>query len=111
VVRQELLEGEPLDLLFKEFDPVPLGSASIAQVPPPPPLKPHTLPLRYPTLPYPRREAQEQVLCCVLVPSPSQTRHPPLKPYPNPSGILCLDVCSCALPLPNATPYPTPILS
>lgn len=32
VVRQELLEGEPLELLFSEFDPEPLGSASIAQV-------------------------------------------------------------------------------
>ena len=32
VIRQELLEGEPLELLFKEFDEEPLGSASIAQV-------------------------------------------------------------------------------
>ncbi|TFJ88515.1 hypothetical protein NSK_000089 [Nannochloropsis salina CCMP1776] len=32
VVRQDLLEGEPLENLFKEFDEVPLGSASIAQV-------------------------------------------------------------------------------
>jgi len=32
VVRQDLLEGEPLENLFKEFDEIPLGSASIAQV-------------------------------------------------------------------------------
>ncbi len=32
VVRQDLLEGEPLESLFREFDDVPLGSASIAQV-------------------------------------------------------------------------------
>jgi hypothetical protein len=32
VVRQDLLEGEPLEVMFKEFDDKPLGSASIAQV-------------------------------------------------------------------------------
>ena len=32
IVRQELLEGGELSELFAEFDPVPLGSASIAQV-------------------------------------------------------------------------------
>lgn len=32
VVRQDLLEGEPLSVMFKEFDDTPLGSASIAQV-------------------------------------------------------------------------------
>lgn len=32
VVKEELLLGEPIDSIFKEFDPVPLGSASIAQV-------------------------------------------------------------------------------
>ncbi len=32
VVRQDLLEGEPLKVMFKEFDDTPLGSASIAQV-------------------------------------------------------------------------------
>lgn len=32
IVRQELLEGEPLEQLFKEFDAEPLGAASIAQV-------------------------------------------------------------------------------
>jgi predicted unusual protein kinase regulating ubiquinone biosynthesis (AarF/ABC1/UbiB family) len=32
VISQELLEGESLDLLFREFDDKPLGSASIAQV-------------------------------------------------------------------------------
>lgn len=31
VVQEELLLGEPLDSIFAEFDPVPLGSASIAQ--------------------------------------------------------------------------------
>ena len=32
MVKEELLLGEPIDTIFKEFDPVPLGSASIAQV-------------------------------------------------------------------------------
>merc|ERR1719199_627562 len=32
VVKEELLLGEPIDSIFKEFDPEPLGSASIAQV-------------------------------------------------------------------------------
>lgn len=32
VIREDLLEGEPLNRLFKEFDDKPLGSASIAQV-------------------------------------------------------------------------------
>lgn len=32
VVRQDLLEGEPLEVMFREFDDAPLGSASIAQV-------------------------------------------------------------------------------
>mmetsp|Transcript_7988 Transcript_7988/g.17889 ORF Transcript_7988/g.17889 Transcript_7988/m.17889 type:complete len:639 (+) Transcript_7988:163-2079(+) len=32
VVRRELLQGAPLDELFLEFDDIPLGSASIAQV-------------------------------------------------------------------------------
>ncbi|CAM9256134.1 unnamed protein product [Phaeothamnion confervicola] len=32
LVSQELLEGEPLNTLFSEFDEEPLGSASIAQV-------------------------------------------------------------------------------
>ena len=31
VVKEELLLGEPIESIFKEFDPVPLGSASIAQ--------------------------------------------------------------------------------
>ena len=34
VVKEELLLGEPIDSIFKEFDPVPLGSASIAQAAP-----------------------------------------------------------------------------
>lgn len=34
VIRQDLLEGEPMDVMFKEFDDTPLGSASIAQVGP-----------------------------------------------------------------------------
>jgi len=32
IVRQELLEGEDLDTLFRSFEDAPLGSASIAQV-------------------------------------------------------------------------------
>ncbi|CAM9462396.1 unnamed protein product [Heterosigma akashiwo] len=32
IVRQELLEGEPLSTLFRSFEDAPLGSASIAQV-------------------------------------------------------------------------------
>lgn len=32
VIRHDLLENEPLETMFKEFDDVPLGSASIAQV-------------------------------------------------------------------------------
>ncbi|KAA8496095.1 Uncharacterized protein FVE85_2250 [Porphyridium purpureum] len=32
IVRQELLEGEPLETLFSHFEEKPLGSASIAQV-------------------------------------------------------------------------------
>lgn len=32
VIRQDLLEGEPMEVMFKEFDDKPLGSASIAQV-------------------------------------------------------------------------------
>ena len=32
VVKEELLQGEPIESIFKEFDPEPLGSASIAQV-------------------------------------------------------------------------------
>lgn len=32
LISKELLEGEPIETLFKEFDDEPLGSASIAQV-------------------------------------------------------------------------------
>jgi len=32
MVRQELLEGEPLSKLFADFEEEPLGCASIAQV-------------------------------------------------------------------------------
>ena len=32
VVQQELLGGEPLESIFRDFEDTPLGSASIAQV-------------------------------------------------------------------------------
>ena len=32
VVERELLQGEPLDTIFSDFDDEPLGAASIAQV-------------------------------------------------------------------------------
>ena len=73
VVEEELLLGEPIDSIFKEFDDEPLGSASIAQVERPTPIpypNPYTHPVPQP-LPHP-------------VPTSYPTSYPLLCPPPLP---------------------------